>query len=53
MVGLLLVFTAPACAQADRDLTASVASALATKEYDKALALLAPALKQTPQNPKL
>ena len=53
LVGLLLVFSAPACAQADRDLTASVASALTTKEYDKALALLAPALKQTPQNPKL
>lgn len=52
-VGILLLLSSAAFAQTDRDLTASVASALSAKDFDKALSLLGPALKQWPRNPKL
>ena len=35
------------------DESATIASALRAKDFDRALSLLQPALKQTPQNPKL
>jgi tetratricopeptide (TPR) repeat protein len=40
-------------AQADREVTASVASAVAAKDFDKALEQLQPALKQFPDDAKL
>lgn len=40
-------------AQTNRDDTAAIASAVRAREFDKALSLLQPALKQFPQNPKL
>ena len=53
LAGICFLLSVPLFAQADRDPTASIASALSAKEFDKALALLQPALKQSPQNPKL
>jgi tetratricopeptide (TPR) repeat protein len=50
---LLLTLPSLVFAQADRDLTASVASAISAREFDKALTLLRPALRQSPQNAKL
>jgi tetratricopeptide (TPR) repeat protein len=43
----------PVLAQADREVTASVASAVAAKDFDKALEQLQPALKQFPDDAKL
>jgi tetratricopeptide (TPR) repeat protein len=40
-------------AQGDREVTANVASAVAGEDFDKALQLLQPALKQFPENAKL
>jgi tetratricopeptide (TPR) repeat protein len=53
LAGILLALPALLFAQTDRDLTAGVASALSAKDFDKALVLLQPALKQRPQNAKL
>jgi len=52
-VFLLLALSLCLRAQTGGDPTSQVASALSAKEFDKALALLQPALKQFPQNPKL
>jgi tetratricopeptide (TPR) repeat protein len=52
-VFLLLALSLSLRAQTGGDPTSQVASALSAKEFDKALALLQPALKQFPQNPKL
>jgi tetratricopeptide (TPR) repeat protein len=51
--GILLSLSSPVFGQTDRGLTANVASALSAKDFDKALSLLGPALKQSPRNPKL
>ncbi len=40
-------------AQTERDRIAAVTSALAAKDFDQALALLQPAIKESPQNAKL
>jgi tetratricopeptide (TPR) repeat protein len=50
---LFLALSLPLHAQSGGDPTAQVASALSAKEFDTALALLQPALKRSPQNPKL
>lgn len=42
-----------AFSQTNRDDTAAIASAIRAREFDKALSLLQPALKQSPQNAKL
>jgi tetratricopeptide (TPR) repeat protein len=50
---ILLVLSSPGFAQTDRDRTSGIASALQAKEFDKALALLQPEIKQSPLNSKL
>jgi len=50
---VLVALSSLALAQGPQDETASIASALAAKDFDKALSLLQPALKRSPQNPKL
>jgi tetratricopeptide (TPR) repeat protein len=53
LAGILLTCSFPVFAQTEPDQTAAVASALAAHEFDQALALLQPAIKQSPQNAKL
>ena len=53
LAGILLACSFPVFAQTEADRTAAVASALAAHEFDQALALLQPAIKQSPQNAKL
>jgi len=53
LAGILLACSFPVFAQTGPDRTAAVASALAAHEFDQALALLQPAIKQSPQNAKL
>jgi tetratricopeptide (TPR) repeat protein len=52
-LGIVVQFSSPALGQTDRDRTAAIASALGAKQFDEALSLLQPAIKQFPQNPKL
>jgi tetratricopeptide (TPR) repeat protein len=53
LVLLVATFSPLGLAQTNRDDTAAIASAVRAREFDKALSLLQPALKQFPQNPKL
>ena len=53
LLGTLIVCGPPLYAQVERDPTPAIAAALAQKQFDDALTLLQPALKQFPQNPKL
>ena len=50
---MLATFSCLAVPQTRRDETATIASAVRAKDFDRALLLLQQALKQTPQNPKL
>lgn len=50
---IFLAISYPVLAQAPRDETANITYALQAKEFDTALSLLQPALKRSPQNPKL
>src|SRR5271170_1301773 len=49
----LIVCSSPLYGQVERDPTPAIAAALAQKQFDEAMTLLQPALKQFPQNPKL
>jgi len=53
LAAIFFALASPAPGQSDRDATAAIASALQAKEFDRALALLQPALQQSPNNPKL
>jgi tetratricopeptide (TPR) repeat protein len=53
LLGTLIACPSPLYGQVERDPTSVIASALAQKQYDEAMTLLQPALKQFPQNPKL
>lgn len=56
MVGLLcslLLLSLPARAQSARDVVASATAALQNGQFDRALDLLSPAIRQSPRNPQL
>lgn len=53
LAGLCLACCLPVLGQAAPDRISAVASALAANEFDKALGLLEPALRESPRNPKL
>jgi tetratricopeptide (TPR) repeat protein len=56
LISLLAIFIAfhqPVLGQTEREQTAAIASALAAHDFDQALTLLRPAIKESPQNAKL
>jgi tetratricopeptide (TPR) repeat protein len=53
LAGIFLACSFPVFGQTERDWTPAVAAALAAHEFDQALTLLQPAIKQSPRNAKL
>jgi len=53
LLAILLPFYQPALGQTGGEQIGAIASALAAHDFDQALALLQPAIKQSPQNPQL
>ncbi|HEV2276664.1 MAG TPA: tetratricopeptide repeat protein [Acidobacteriaceae bacterium] len=53
LVLAVLALCLPALGQSARDVVASTTAALESGEFDKALALLRPAIQQSPRNPQL
>jgi tetratricopeptide (TPR) repeat protein len=53
LAALCIFFSASVHPQGGRDETANIASAVRARDFDQALSLLGPALKQSPQNAKL
>ena len=53
LAGIVLACSFPVFGQTEQDRTAAVASALTAHEFDQALVLLQPAIKQSPRNARL
>ncbi|MGA2301307.1 MAG: tetratricopeptide repeat protein [Candidatus Acidiferrum sp.] len=53
LLGVVLAVSSAVIGQTERDRTAAIASALAAHDFDQALELLQPAIKQAPENAKL
>jgi tetratricopeptide (TPR) repeat protein len=53
LLGVMLAVSSAVIGQTEQDRTAAIASALAAHNFDQALELLQPAIKQAPENPKL
>ncbi len=52
-LAIVMAFSQSTSGQTERERTAAIASALAAHDFDQALALLQPAIKESPQNAKL